>query len=254
MNVTLPKTNSNSLTINSKSSRPIHVAIIMDGNGRWAKAHGLPKIAGHKQGAQSLKSVIKCAVNEKIKYLTLFGFSSENWNRPKSEVQDLMSLLEYYLKTEIDELKNIGVRFRVIGDRKNLAQKIVTLITNSEVKTKTNSVLNLTIALNYGGRAEIVDTAKKIAIDYYQGKIYIKDIDEELFSSRVYAPDIPDPDLVIRTSGEKRISNFLLWQVAYAELVFVETLWPDFSEVDFKQSISEYNGRERRYGGSSRWP
>ena len=227
---------------------PRHVAIIMDGNGRWAKANGLPKVAGHQRGANSVKNAVKFAVKEEIAYLTLFGFSSENWNRPVQEVKDLMDLLKYYLKSEIDELNSEGVRFRMIGNRNSLGDGIKKLIEDSEKKTSRNNRLNLIIALSYGGRAEIVDTARKLAEEVRQGVLSISDFDENLFSSRIYTSDIPDPDLLIRTSGEKRISNFLLWQSAYAELVFIDTLWPDFSSSDFEKSISEFQRRERRYG------
>ncbi len=227
---------------------PKHVAIIMDGNGRWARTHGLPKISGHKRGAESVKTAIKWAVKKEIKFLTLFGFSSENWNRPNDEVRDLMSLLELYLKSEMDELNSEGVRFRVIGDKHSLGIKITKLIEKSERQTKKNDRLNLTVALSYGGRAEIVETTKKISNLFKRGDIKFSDIDENLFSSNLYTNDIPDPDLLIRTSGEKRISNFLLWQLAYTELVFIDTLWPDFSDADFDFSISEYQRRDRRYG------
>ena len=237
-------------SLKDKKHQPIprHVAIIMDGNGRWAKANGLPKVAGHQRGANSVKNAVKFAVKEKIAYLTLFGFSSENWNRPVQEVKDLMDLLKYYLKSEIDELNSEGVRFRMIGNRNSLDKGIKKLIEDSEKKTSRNNRLNLIIALSYGGRAEIVDTARKLAEEVRQGVLSITDFDENLFSSRIYTSDIPDPDLLIRTSGEKRISNFLLWQSAYAELVFIDTLWPDFSSSDFKKSISEFQSRERKYG------
>ena len=227
---------------------PPHVAIIMDGNGRWAKAQGLPRIAGHKRGADAVRQTVESAVNQGISYLTLFGFSSENWNRPLEEVADLMGLLRLYLKTEIAALDKQGVRFHVIGDRTRLSDDINDLIASAENKTERNSRLTLTVALSYGGRAEIVSAARKIANEVASGELQESDIDEDLFASRLFTSGIPDPDLLIRTSGEQRISNFLLWQLAYTELVFVDTRWPDFSEEHFERAVREYHGRERRYG------
>jgi len=229
-------------------SPPTHVAIIMDGNGRWAQAKGMPRIAGHKRGADSVKCAVECAAKLGVSYLTMFGFSSENWKRPEAEVSDLMGLLRLYLKTEIAALDKQGVRFKVIGDRSALADDIVDLIGMAERQTTHNARLTLTIALSYGGRAEIVSATQKIAESVNSGDLSVSDIDEALFSSRLFTGEIPDPDLLIRTSGEQRISNFLLWQLAYTELVFLDTLWPDFSEEHFERAIKEYQGRERRYG------
>jgi len=229
---------------------PPHVAVIMDGNGRWAQARGLPRIAGHKRGADAVRRTVESAVDHGIRYLTLFGFSSENWKRPLDEVTDLMGLLRLYLKTEIAAIDKQGVRFLVIGDRTKLSKDINDLIEQAESQTKANTQLTLTIALSYGGRAEIVSAARKIAEDVGSGELQATDIDEDLFASRLFTNNIPDPDLLIRTSGEQRISNFLLWQLAYTELIFIDTLWPDFSEEHFERAVREYHGRERRFGAT----
>lgn len=229
---------------------PNHVAIIMDGNGRWAAGQGLPRVVGHQRGADAVKRAVQSAIALGVGYLTLFGFSSENWKRPKSEIKDLMGLLRFYLKKEIAELNGKGIRFRVIGERDRLDEDIVSLIENAERLTAGNKRLTLTIALNYGGRAEITAAARQIAEDVLAGRLKVEDIDETEVAGRLFTADIPDPDLLIRTSGEERISNFLLWQLAYAELVFIDTLWPEFSEDDFEHAVIEYQGRERRYGAT----
>jgi undecaprenyl diphosphate synthase len=229
---------------------PRHIAIIMDGNGRWAQARGLPRIAGHRQGAEAVRRTVRAAGELGIPYLTLFGFSSENWKRPLTEIDDLMGLLRHYLRGEIAELHRNGVRLRVIGDRERLAPDIVTLIANAEELTGENNGVNLTIALSYGGRAEIVAAVRAIASKAVDGSVPPEDIDEEVISRHLFTADIPDPDLLIRTSGEQRISNFLLWQCAYSELVFTKTLWPDFGQADLEQAIADFGGRERRYGAS----
>jgi undecaprenyl diphosphate synthase len=229
---------------------PRHIAIIMDGNGRWAQARGLPRIAGHRQGAEAVRRTVRAAGELGIPYLTLFGFSSENWKRPLAEIDDLMGLLRHYLRGEIAELHRNGVRLRVIGDRERLAPDIVTLIANSEELTRENSGVNLTIALSYGGRAEIVAAVRAIAAKAVDGTLPPEEIGEEVISRHLFTADIPDPDLLIRTSGEQRISNFLLWQCAYSELVFTKMLWPDFGRADLEQAIADFGGRERRYGAS----
>ena len=231
--------------------RPLHVAIIMDGNGRWARARGLVRTSGHKRGADATRAVVSGAVELGISYLTLYGFSSENWKRPRHEVDDLMGLLRMYLRSEIADLHRNGVRLRVIGDRSRLAHDIVALIENAEEQTRANTVLNLTIALSYGARDEIVQAARRHAVDVAAGRIRVEDIDEESFAKHLATPDIPDPDLVISTSGEKRLSNFLLWQSAYSELVFTDKLWPDFTKEDLAEAIREFHRRERRYGAAS---
>jgi undecaprenyl diphosphate synthase len=229
---------------------PRHIAIIMDGNGRWAEARGLPRIAGHRRGADAVRRTLTAAGELGVPYLTLFGFSSENWKRPHDEVDDLMGLLRHYLRGEIAELHKNGVRLRVIGDRGRLSADIVALIDNAEALTRDNQGVNLTVALSYGGRAEIVAAARAIAAKAATGRLAPEAIDEDLIAGHLFTADLPDPDLLIRTSGEQRISNFLLWQCAYAELVFIKTLWPDFGRGDLEQAIAEYGCRDRRYGTS----
>ncbi|MBM3597757.1 MAG: isoprenyl transferase [Alphaproteobacteria bacterium] len=229
---------------------PVHVAIIMDGNGRWARARGLPRTAGHKQGAEAVRRAVRGAAELGISYLTLFGFSSENWKRSATEIEDLMGLLRLYLRKEIAELHAEGVRVRIIGDRRRLARDIVALIEHAEDTTRGNTSLNLTIALSYGARAEIVEAARRLAAAVSEGRFAAAEIDETRFAGELTTVGIPDPDLLIRTSGEKRISNFLLWQCAYAELMFVDQLWPDFGKRDLEDAIREYGRRERRYGAA----
>ncbi|MBE0530873.1 MAG: isoprenyl transferase [Rhodospirillales bacterium] len=235
---------------NGPASTPLHVAIIMDGNGRWARARGLPRTAGHRRGAETVRTVVEAAADMGVSILTLFGFSSENWSRPESEVRDLMGLLRLYLRNEISTLAKNGVRLRVIGERSRLAPDIVALIEEAEAKTAENRRLTLVVALNYGGRQEIVAAARHLAMEAEAGRIEGRLIDEDLFARHLFTADLPDPDLLIRTSGEQRISNFLLWQMAYTEFVFVDSLWPDFSREEFEKAIREYQGRERRYGGA----
>ena len=229
---------------------PIHVGIIMDGNGRWAVAKGLPRIAGHRQGAQAVRVAVSSALELGISYLTLYGFSIENWKRPVSEISDLMGLLRLYLREEIDELNENGIRIRFIGERDRLPDDISALIVDVEEKTSGNTALTLTVALSYGARQEITSAARALARQAVLGKLDPAEIDEEVFADHLETADIPDPDLVIRTSGEKRVSNFLLWQLAYAELVFIDTLWPDFSKVDLEEAVNEFYRRERRYGAT----
>ncbi|MBD24717.1 MAG: di-trans,poly-cis-decaprenylcistransferase [Candidatus Marinimicrobia bacterium] len=232
----------------SEEYAPEHVAIIMDGNGRWANARGLPRTAGHKRGADAVKRTVKGAGELGIKYLTLFGFSSENWRRPESEVRDLLGLLQSSLENNIVELESQGIRLKVIGDRKRLPDETVALIKDAERRTAVNSRLILTIALSYGSRNEIIAATKSIASECAVGNIMPSDIDENMFGSRLFTSGTPDPDLLIRTSGEQRISNFLLWQIAYTELVFTETLWPDFDKGELESAIAEFRRRERRFG------
>jgi undecaprenyl diphosphate synthase len=237
---------------NLASPRPLprHVAIIMDGNGRWAQARGLPRIAGHRQGAEAVRRTVRAAGELGIPYLTLFGFSSENWKRPLAEIDDLMGLLRHYLRGEIADLHKNAVRLRVIGDLARLAPDIVTMIANAERLTCENSGVTLTIALSYGGRAEIVAAVRALAERCADGALAPDAIDEAVISQHLFTSGIPDPDLLIRTSGEQRISNFLLWQCAYSELVFTKALWPDFGRADLEQAIDDFGGRERRYGAS----
>ncbi|NKB45955.1 MAG: isoprenyl transferase [Alphaproteobacteria bacterium] len=234
--------------VDDSGAVPEHIAIIMDGNGRWAQARGLPRTAGHKRGAEAVKRTIRAAGELGIRYLTLFGFSSENWQRPESEIRDLMALLRFYLMNNINELAEEGVRLMVVGDRSRLPQDTVAMIDDAEARTLSNERLVLTIALSYGSRQELVSAARQLAEDVRAGLINPDDITENVFADRLYTRGIPDPDLLIRTSGEQRISNFLLWQVAYTELVFTETRWPDFGFSDLEQAISEFRRRERRYG------
>ncbi|MEO5375127.1 MAG: isoprenyl transferase [Alphaproteobacteria bacterium] len=220
----------------------------MDGNGRWAQARGLPRVMGHKRGAEAVRTVVRAASDLGIRYLTLFGFSTENWRRPLGEVSDLMGLLRLYLRNEVAELHRNGVRLRIIGERGRLADDIVALIQDAERLTDANRVLTLTVALSYGGRQEILQAVRHLAAEVAAGRLTPENIDEAALGARLFTADMPDPDLLIRTSGEKRISNFLLWQSAYTELVFTDTLWPDFSRQDLEQAIGEFSRRERRYG------
>jgi undecaprenyl diphosphate synthase len=228
---------------------PHHVAIIMDGNGRWAKARGLPRVAGHRRGADAVRRVIRGAAELGIPVLTLFAFSTENWTRPADEVSDLMGLLRHYLRNELEELRRNGVRLRVIGDRERLAADIVRDISDAENMTRTNSRIDVNICINYGARDEIVRAARSLARKVAARELAPDAIDEDRFEGELLTAGLRDPDLLIRTSGEQRISNFLLWQCAYAELVFVDTLWPDFGKEHLEQAIAEYRRRERRYGG-----
>src|SRR5436190_17184308 len=234
----------------SPGALPRHIAIIMDGNGRWAQSHGLPRIAGHRRGAEAVRRTLTAASELGIPYLTLFGFSSENWKRPLDEVDDLMGLLRHYLRGEIAELHKNGVRLRVIGDIGRLSPDIVTLIDNAEALTRGNQGINLTIALSYGGRAGIVAATRAIAVKLAAGSLPVEAVDEDLIAGHLFTADLPDPDPLIRPRGEQRLSNFLLWQCAYAELVFTKTLWPDFGRSDLEQAIADYCCRERRYGAS----
>ena len=231
---------------------PHHVAVIMDGNGRWATARGLSRTEGHKKGAEAVQRTVEAARDLGIPFLTLFSFSSENWNRPSSEIEDLMNLLRYYLKKETAEMQKGGARLLFIGDRTRLPADIVKLILHSEDVTKDNKRITVVIALSYGGRQDIVFAARELARLAKADKVDIDKIDEDIFSRYLMTRDIPDPDLMIRTSGESRISNFLMWQLAYAELFFTNTLWPDFGKQDMEEAIAFFNGRDRRYGGLSR--
>ncbi len=227
---------------------PVHVAIIMDGNGRWAKARGLPRTAGHKRGAEAVRRTVEAARELGVSYLTLYAFSSENWKRPAGEVTDLMGLLRLYLRNEVNNLHKNGIRLKVIGDRSRLGTDIVRLIEDSEAKTAGNTALTLLLALSYGGRQEIVEAARALAHDVAKGLISPDSVDEDAINARLSTAGIPDPDLIIRTSGEQRISNFLLWQGAYAELVFMDTLWPDFGRNELEAAIRDFHGRDRRFG------
>lgn len=228
---------------------PVHVAIIMDGNGRWAKKRLMPRNYGHKAGAKVVEQICEDAHELGIKYLTVYAFSTENWRRSVEEVTGIMNLLRSYLQDCIERASKNNMRVRVIGDRTALDKDIVDKIEELEEKTSIYDGLNFTIALNYGGRDEIRRAVKEIASDVKTGKINPEDIDEQFISSKLDTNDIPDPDLMIRTSGELRLSNYLVWQLAYTEFYFTDVLWPDFNIEDLKEAIRYFNGRERRYGG-----
>jgi undecaprenyl diphosphate synthase len=221
----------------------------MDGNGRWAKARGLPRVAGHRRGADAVRRVVRGAGELGIPVLTLFAFSTENWTRPADEVNDLMGLLRHYLRNELEELHKNGARLRVIGNRAGLAPDIVRDIADAEKMTHANGRIDVNICINYGARDEILQATRNLARRVAAGEFAAEDIDEARFEQELLTAGLPDPDLLIRTSGEQRISNFLLWQCAYAELVFVDTLWPDFGKDHLEQAIAEFRRRERRYGG-----
>jgi undecaprenyl diphosphate synthase len=228
---------------------PQHVAIIMDGNGRWAAARGLPRAEGHRRGVEALRRTVRAAGEIGIKILTIFSFSAENWSRPASEIGELMGLLRRFVRNDLAELHQNNVRVRVIGERTGLDPDIERLLVEAEELTKNNDGLSLVVAFNYGARQEIVRAARKIAEAAAQGRLKIESIDMDVFTQFLDAPDIPDPDLIIRTSGEQRLSNFLLWQSAYSELVFLPTYWPDFDRSALESAIREYQQRERRFGG-----
>jgi undecaprenyl diphosphate synthase len=228
---------------------PRHVAIIMDGNGRWAAARGLPRVEGHRRGVEALRRTVRAAGDLGISFLTIFSFSSENWARPPSEITDLMGLLRRFIRKDLAELHNSNVRVRIIGERADLDRDICLLLQEAEDLTRNNGGLTLVIAFNYGGRHEIALAARQLAIDVAEGRLSANDITPERLGGHLHAPDIPDPDVIIRTSGEQRLSNFLLWQAAYSELVFVPINWPDFDRATLEGAIEEYRRRERRFGG-----
>ena len=227
---------------------PTHVAIIMDGNGRWAAARGLPRVAGHREGARAVRRAIEAAISNGVGWLTLYAFSSENWRRPAGEILDLTGLLRHYLQSEIAELHANGVRLRVIGDRDRFDADIRADLLDAERLTAANARLNLTVALSYGGRDEIVAAARTLVEAARAGTLGEGGVDEAAFAAALFTAGMPDPDLVIRTSGEQRLSNFLLWQSAYSELVFQDVLWPDFGPSHFAAALAEYARRERRFG------
>ena len=227
---------------------PKHIAIIMDGNGRWAARRGLPRSMGHRKGAEVVKEITRAAGELGIKYLTLYAFSTENWNRSEDEVKTLMGLLRDYLQSDLKEVQENNVRIRFIGEREMLDADIVRKMAEIEADTLRNTGMTLCIALSYGSRQEIVNAVKKTAALVKEGDISLNDVDVKLFSDMLYTKDMPDPDLVIRTSGEQRISNYLLWQIAYAEFFFTDVLWPDFNKKLLEDIIKNFNMRERRYG------
>ena len=230
---------------------PIHIAIIMDGNGRWAQAQGLPRVEGHRRGADTVQRVLEACERHRIKYLTLYCFSNENWKRPKDELDFLMGLLKQYLIQERPTLMKNDIRLRIIGRRDGLPEDVLAEMDRSIEASANNASLTLCLAINYGARQEIVDAVREIAADIQAGRLDADSIDEEEIASRLYTSDIPDPDLLIRTSGEMRISNFLLWQISYSEIWVTNKAWPEFSDEDFEEALAEYANRQRRFGGLS---
>jgi undecaprenyl diphosphate synthase len=229
---------------------PEHVAIIMDGNGRWAMNRGWPRLVGHRRGAERVRSIVEAAPSLGIRYLTIYAFSTENWKRSTEEVIGLMSIFARYIETEAERLAKEGVRLRFIGGRERLEPRLQSLMAGIEEKTKANDVLHLTVAINYGGRDEIARAARRLARDVAAGVLSLEDADETALQARLDTADLPDPDLVIRTSGETRISNYLLWQSAYSEYDFTDTLWPDFTPKELAAILERFAGRERRFGGA----
>ncbi len=227
---------------------PRHVAIIMDGNGRWAEMRGLPRIAGHREGIHSVRDSVELCRELGIQTLTIYAFSMENWRRPEGEIKELMGLLEIYLRREFGKMMKHGIRFKTIGRTDRLPESILNSIRDAEEKSRENTRMTLNIALSYGGRTEIVDAALRLAEDLQRGEVKASDVDEDMFGRYLETSDLPDPDLMIRTSGESRISNFLLWQLAYTELYFTPILWPDFRRLDFVKALIDFQQRERRFG------
>jgi undecaprenyl diphosphate synthase len=239
------------MTLSDRENLPEHIAIIMDGNGRWAQKHALGRIAGHRKGSEAVRRVVRACRKLGVKYLTLYAFSSENWSRPEEEVSALMSLLIRYLRSEEKELLDNGIRLTAIGNIAALPDRVKKTLQKTMDGTAGNREMTLVLALNYGGRDEILEAARKALAERDRGRLVPGDLTPELFSSYLYTAGIPDPDLLIRTSGEYRVSNFLLWQTAYTEFFFTDVLWPDFSEEDLTEAISDYQRRERRFGLTS---
>lgn len=232
----------------SKDNYPRHVAIIMDGNGRWAKSRGLQRTAGHKKGAKTTQDIVRACGELGIEYLTIYAFSSENWNRPQSEIDDLMNLLSFYISHELKTLVKNNIRLNVIGDKERLPEKVRKQVDKAEQSTVDNTGLCLQIALSYGSRQEITHAMKEIAHKVKLGEIAAESVDEKVIEAHLFTKNVPDPDLLIRTSGEHRISNFLLWQLAYTELFFTEKMWPEFTREDLESAFENFAKRERRYG------
>ncbi len=228
---------------------PEHVAIIMDGNGRWANARGLPRTMGHRKGVEAVRDAVKTAAEAGVRYLTLFAFSSENWNRPQAEVTDLMGLLKAFIRRDLADLHRENVRIRIIGERSNLRGDILPLLIEAEETTSGNTGITLVIAFNYGARDELTRAMRRLATEVAQGRLAPEDITPERIAASLDTAGIPDPDLILRTSGEERLSNFLLWQGAYSELLFVPELWPDFTRETFLSALEKFACRERRFGG-----
>ena len=228
---------------------PAHIAIIMDGNGRWAAHRSLPRVAGHRAGAAAVRRTVEAAARMGIGYLTLYAFSTENWKRPRLEIEALMRLLKEFIRKELENIHKNNIRFQVIGRSEGLDPTVLDEVQKAERVTAPNTGMVLSIAINYGGRAEIIDACRQIAWEVAAGRLNPDRIDDELLSKRLYTKTMPDPDLLIRTGGELRVSNFLTWQIAYAEIFVTECLWPDFGEEDFTNALIEYQKRDRRYGG-----
>lgn len=237
------------LSAQAKATLPTHVAIIMDGNGRWAKQRGLPRVEGHRNGVESVRAIVRACGEVGVKYLTLYAFSVENWNRPKDEVDTLMKYLARFLKAEIGELNRNNVRLEAIGQIYRLPEFVQEQLRKTQAALARNNGLTLILALSYGGRTELVETTRRIAQKVKEGAIDPAEINEQVITQHLYTRNWPDPDLLIRTSGEMRVSNFLLWQISYAELVVTETLWPDFRKPQFFAALEEYTQRHRRFGG-----
>jgi undecaprenyl diphosphate synthase len=236
------------LASNPEPTFPRHVAIIMDGNGRWARRRLLPRLEGHRQGAKSVRRAVEFCRSNGVSCLTLYAFSTENWQRPQTEVTGLMKLLSQFLESEVEEIHSHDIRIRIIGQIDRIPDPVRTKLVAAIEKTRLNTTMTLVIALSYGGRQEILAAAKNIAQEIASGAIKLEDVTEESFAGYLYTSDLPDPDLLIRTGGEMRISNFLLWQSAYAELYFTPTLWPDFDEKAFMEAIEAFKSRQRRFG------
>jgi undecaprenyl diphosphate synthase len=228
---------------------PVHVAVIMDGNGRWAKQRGLPRVEGHRRGVEAVRRLVRAAIDLGIRHVTIYSFSSENWARPASEVRDLMGLLRFFIRNDLAELDRNGVRVRVIGERAGLPEDICGLLAEAEQTTASNTRLDLVVAFNYGGRQEIVSALRRLSARITAGELQASEIGEQHVSAALDTAGLPDPDLLIRTSGEQRLSNFLPWQTAYTELVFTPVLWPDFDRLALESCIAEFRSRERRFGG-----
>lgn len=237
-----------------QDNAPVHVAIIMDGNGRWAAARGLPRFEGHRRGMEALRRAVRAAQDLGVRYLTVFSFSSENWARPPAEVQFLMGLLKRFVRNDLADLHANNVRVRVVGSRAGIADDINALLDEAEALTRGNQSLDLIVAFNYGSRQELVEAARRLAAEAVAGRLAPSAIDADAIARALWTADIPDPDLIIRTSGEQRLSNFLLWQAAYAEFVFLTSHWPDFDHAAFVGAIEEFRGRERRFGGLGEEP
>lgn len=229
---------------------PLHVAIVMDGNGRWAKRRGLPRQLGHPKGVDAIRRVVEAAPDHGVGWLTLYAFSTENWRRPAGEVAEVMRLLKLYVNSDLEKLARSGVRIRILGRRTGLPPDVAEIVERAERRTAGNDKFFLQVAFNYGGRADLVDAARVLAADVASGRLAPEDISDELLQAKLSTDGLPDPDLVIRTSGEQRLSNFLLWESAYSEFVFQDVLWPDYNAEYLRAAIDEYNKRERRYGGA----